>query len=271
MKNRISILGCGWVGFPLAKDLVKQGYSVNGSTTSPEKLELLKQQHIDSFLVQLAPNLVTNKKGFFECDTIIIAVPPKKDPEAYWIQMQSVIKAIETCKVKQVIYISSTSVYGNNNREENEETTAIPDTLSGKAIKLIEDQLFSNPNFKTTVIRFAGLVGPGRHPGRFLSGKKEISNGLGPVNLIHLDDCIGLISAVLRTEYFGRIINACAPDHPSRKDFYTLAAHMSGLVKPEFIDELKEWKIINSICVPHLLNYDFKIKDWKKWLLSSME
>ena len=32
-ENKIGVLGCGWLGFPLAKDLIKQGFKVKGSTT----------------------------------------------------------------------------------------------------------------------------------------------------------------------------------------------------------------------------------------------
>jgi len=56
------------------------------------------------------------------------------------------------------------------------------------------EQLFhENTNFQTTVIRLAGLIGPGRNPARFFAGKTNIPNGNAPVNLIHLDDCIGFI------------------------------------------------------------------------------
>mgnify|MGYP003615968040 CR=1 FL=1 len=40
---KISILGCGWLGFPLAQKLIETGYEVKGSTTSESKLEALKK------------------------------------------------------------------------------------------------------------------------------------------------------------------------------------------------------------------------------------
>ena len=40
-KETITILGCGWLGLPLAQTLVKEGYSVKGSTTTEDKLEVL--------------------------------------------------------------------------------------------------------------------------------------------------------------------------------------------------------------------------------------
>ncbi len=37
-KTDNSILGCGWLGKPLAVSLLDEGFNVKGSTTSEEKL-----------------------------------------------------------------------------------------------------------------------------------------------------------------------------------------------------------------------------------------
>ena len=51
--TKISILGCGWLGLPLAKALLEKGFSVNGSTTSTEKLSILENAGISPFLISL--------------------------------------------------------------------------------------------------------------------------------------------------------------------------------------------------------------------------
>ena len=38
-KKIIGILGCGWLGLPLAQQLVEDGHIVRGSTTQNSKLE----------------------------------------------------------------------------------------------------------------------------------------------------------------------------------------------------------------------------------------
>ena len=43
---QVSILGCGWLGLPLAKALIGEGYTVKGSTTTPAKLNLLKEEGV---------------------------------------------------------------------------------------------------------------------------------------------------------------------------------------------------------------------------------
>ena len=52
--KQISILGCGWLGFPLAKSLLQKGYMVSGSTTSVEKISVLENAGITPFLIELS-------------------------------------------------------------------------------------------------------------------------------------------------------------------------------------------------------------------------
>ena len=61
MMTQISILGCGWLGFPLAKALVSKGFSVKGSTTSDEKIAVLKNAGIEPFLIALSENKTSGK------------------------------------------------------------------------------------------------------------------------------------------------------------------------------------------------------------------
>ena len=51
--QKISILGCGWLGIPLAEALIKNGFSVSGSTTSIEKISLLQNLDVEPFLLSI--------------------------------------------------------------------------------------------------------------------------------------------------------------------------------------------------------------------------
>jgi len=262
-RTVISVLGCGWLGFPLAQQLAENGFFVRGSTTSTEKLKSLSEKNIDPFLVQFNPHYTSGRgKEFFNCDIIIVTIPPKKEYDLFLLQMQELSKIILEYRIPNTIFISSTGVYGDINTEVDEYSIPRPDTISGKSM-LAAEELFLGKAFQTTIIRFGGLIGPGRHPGRFFSGKKDIPNGKAPVNLIHLDDCIGIIEKVIQKDSWNKIYNACAPQHPSRKDFYTAAAADAGLPLPEFKDELQKWKIVKSRNTPEFLNYQFKC-DLKK-------
>ncbi|HEY0056398.1 MAG TPA: SDR family NAD(P)-dependent oxidoreductase [Pedobacter sp.] len=248
--NTISILGCGWYGFPLAVNLISKGFQVNGSSTTPEKLEILKAAGIISFQVSFEPDTEAYQPDFFNCDLLIISIPPKRSSGQSLLYPDKISRIKEAAilhKVPRVIFISSTSVYGDVDHELNENSPTSPATDSGKAIWEAEKLLMNQSNFKLSTIRFGGLTGPGRDPGRFFAGKKDIPNGKAPVNMIRLDQCIEVTNAIIEKDAFGYTFNACSSSHPPKKEYYKQAALKSGLEAPEFIDELNEWKIISSI------------------------
>lgn len=258
----ISILGCGWYGKALAVELVKKGINVKGSTTSAEKLAAIKADGIQPYLINLSPENKVIENDFFSCDILWISIPPKARAgkgSAYIDQISRLVGLISNYTIKQVVLISSTGVYGDNNSVMTELDEPNPDSESGRIMLEAESILKRETSFTTTVIRFAGLIGPGRDPGRFFAGKTGIPNGNAPVNLIHLKDCLGLSCSIIEEQAFGGIFNAVAPQHPSRDEFYTQASQRSGLEKPQFINESRNWKIIESVNVPRLLQYTYKV------------
>ncbi len=266
--KQISILGCGWLGLPLAKTLIGNGYKVKGSTTSETKIPALENFGINPFLVTLsAVESLTDENeidSFLENSKIlIIDIPPKLrsvSNETFVGKIQNFIPFIEKSTVKKVLFISSTSVYADSTSSLNitEETILNPITESGKQLLEAEELLLNNINFHTTILRFGGLIGEGRHPIHFLAGRKDIENPEAPINLIHQADCIGIIEAIIKRDFFGETFNAVAPFHPSRKEYYSQKAIEFHLPLPEF-DETKPsvGKLISGEKVGRLLKYNF--------------
>ena len=78
--TKISILGCGWLGLPLAKALLVKGFSVNGSTTSQEKLSILQNAGINPFLIQLDSKSVSGTiETFLQESTILVLEQNRKN------------------------------------------------------------------------------------------------------------------------------------------------------------------------------------------------
>lgn len=265
--NTISVLGCGWLGLPLAAHLVQQGYTVKGSVTQPEKLELLAQKGITPYQVEITDTSITSNdlSGFLESEVLIINIPPSRREDVvlyHQAQMTLLLEQVLKSSVKKVLFISSTSVYPDLNQEVTELENIQPTKESGKALLAVEKLLRSNKHLMTTIIRFAGLVGYDRMPGKFLAGKKNVENGTAPINVIHQDDCIALITGIIRQQAWGEIFNACADLHPTRKEFYTLAAAKAGLELPTFANTADpRFKIINSEKIKQRLDYSFKYPD----------
>ena len=109
-------------------------------------------------------------------------------------------------------------------------------------------------------MRFGGLYGGSRNPVTFLAGRKDLSNGNAPVNLIHRDDCIGILMAIIKQDRFGYIFNAVYPDHPLKRDYYKQQALNLQLDPPEYSkEESQEFKIINSVTIKEILEYEFTV------------
>lgn len=271
-RRKISILGIGWLGFPLAKKLIETGYDVKGSTTSESKLELLESNNIQPFQIELSENEIKgNIVGFLEnSEVLIIDIPPKlrSNPTENFVEkIKLLIAEVEKSTVKKVLFISSTSVYADAFPivEIDENTIPNSDSESGKQLVQTEDLLLSNNNFQTTILRFGGLIGEDRHPNpiKFLAGKKDIENPNAPINLIHQEDCIRIICEILnQVQYDSLVLNAVSPHHPTRKEYYTQKAIENNLTLPEFDESKKSLgKLINSKKVLEFLNYKFKRED----------
>ncbi|HEX6982551.1 MAG TPA: SDR family oxidoreductase [Balneolaceae bacterium] len=263
----ISILGCGWLGFPLARHLIAQSHSVKGSTTSPEKLEMLRKNDIRPFLIKLSPEL-KNADGvheFWNADVLVLNIPPGRRRENvlgfHTAQIRSISKAIADSPIELVIFVSSTSVYPNKPGVVIE-SDAVPGKAgreSGNALLEAEHILSQNTSFETTVIRFGGLIGYDRHPVKYLAGKKELERGKAPVNLIHRDDCIKIITQIINDNITGEVFNAVSDDHSTRKQYYSEAAKTLGLEPPKFRkDESSSYKIVSNEKLKLRLDYEFK-------------
>jgi len=261
IKNKtISILGCGWLGVPLANHFLEKGSTVKGSVTSEEKFGLLKDEGILPFRLVLSDTeVILDDPDFFNCYVLIISIPPRRIEgveQVFPSQIRRLIPFILKSGIQKVIFISSTSVYPDQNQLAHEKDISVPDKASGRALAEAENLLREQSGFKTTIIRFGGLIGADRNPARFLlKSTQPIANA--PVNLIHQDDCIGIISAIIKQELWGETLNACCPEHPMKKDFYEKAAKQSGLPLPVISEELAAFKTIDSSKLIRLLNYQF--------------
>lgn len=270
--KQISILGCGWLGLPLAKRLIENGNSVYGSTTSENKLPILKDAGINPFLVALESESVSENINAFlaESEILIIDIPPKlravnpdSEKKAFVEKIQNLIPFIEKSTVEKVLFVSSTSVYGDENDLITEETAPNPETESGKQLLLAEEILQKNQNFETTILRFGGLIGENRHPVKFLAGKENLENPDAPVNLIHQKDCIAIIEEIINQSKWNDIFNAAAPFHPIRAEYYTQKAIKQKLALPKFSSEKSNIKkVISSEKIESVLNYQFKLENY---------
>lgn len=255
---RISIFGCGWLGLPLAIQLTGR-YAVKGTARSSELVTELRQQGITPFIASATDKRVDVDTAFFECECLIITLPYRRQLEInyyYLKQLQHILTAIPDSLCPSIIFTSSTSVYPNDSQTWSEQKPILSFTERSKLLFETE-QLIMSSRFPSAVIRLAGLFGPNRFPGRFFNGQTDIKGGNNPINLVHLDDCIGIIRHVIEHDGFGRIWNACCPDHPIKKNFYHSAAIFSGQPAPQFCLDDAPYKVVDGSAISNDLAYKY--------------
>lgn len=263
----ISILGCGWLGLPLATYLTAHGHQVKGSTTSREKVTTLRSQNIEPFIIKLTPeiedpNAVSN---FWESDVLVLNIPSRTrgvdDPQYHLRQVQSAIKQVEDSSIQRIIFVSATSVYPPLPGVVTEDD-AIPGKAgrdTANALLKAENELLKNSAFQTTVVRFGGLVGGGREPIKYLTGKKNLPRANAQVNLIHQDDCVAIIDQIITQNINGEVFNAVCDEHPTRADYYKQKADQLNLTPPTFKpDDDKPYREISNNKLKNRLGYTFK-------------
>ncbi|HSY61952.1 MAG TPA: NAD(P)-binding domain-containing protein [Cytophaga sp.] len=251
---KISIIGCGWLGLPLAKHLAEEGHAVSGSTTRAERIMEIEAVGANAFQLKAENSkwLEVGLTDFLECDVLIIAIPPgtKRNPDSsHAEEVQSLMHVISDAKIniQKIIYISSTSIYKNSNRVVTEADVVEEADAENKILFRAEKYIQSGKIKDKIILRLGGLTGYDRMLARFFAGKSELAGGNEPVNLIHRDDVIAVILFLLKRESGSIVLNVCSPQHPSRKDFYTELCERFALVQPIFPEQLyADWKEIST-------------------------
>ncbi|MCE6988853.1 NAD-dependent dehydratase [Dyadobacter sp. CY323] len=271
-KKRISILGCGWLGFPLAQRLREKHstWEIKGSTTSFGKINVFVQHGIQAYLFDLNPGFPDDKvwvDSFFDSDLLIISLPPrltKRDEGFYMKQMEEVMSRVENSPVKEIIFISSTGIYPELNRVVVEEDVVTPEQSASREMVAAENLVQSlRPEKLVTILRLGGLLGYNRNPGKYVAGKKDMETGSIPVNYIHPDDVIGIVLTMLEKGFQNETFNIVAPMHPTRKEIYEDSCGRFGWEVPTFAepDQSPDFKVISNEKFNRHYDYDFKYPD----------
>jgi len=263
LKETIGVMGCGWLGFPLAKALLQLQYQVYGTTTSETKITALTNTGIHAFAIRLREAGIHGPVDEFltPIGTIVINVPPKlrgTQQENYVQKMQWLHRAIKKSSTRKLIFVSSTSVYGDVDGEVTEQTIPNPTTASGEQLLAAENMFRNDSDLQTTIVRFGGLIGPHRNPVNMLVRRKNLMNGGAPINLIHLDDCIAILKTIIVEGYWGELFNAVYPHHPPKATYYTEEAKRLGLLLPDYRPHTQQsGKIIVSQQLTAVKNFQF--------------
>ncbi|KMV73294.1 SDR family oxidoreductase [Rosenbergiella epipactidis] len=268
--KKIAIIGLGWLGMPLALALSQRGYDVQGSKTSEDGIVAARRCGISAVKLVTTPDIECDfeeLEQLMSVDTLIITLPASRSGdggEHYVNAVQNLVDSAIANGVKRVIFTSSTSVYGDQQGEMVEASPLLPVTPAGKRLVTLEQWLHQLPGIEVDILRLSGLVGPDRHPGRFLAGKKQLTHGNQPVNLVHLDDVIEAIALLLASPRSGTTFNLSAHQHPRRDEFYPFVAKQLGAEPPTFVaidPRTPAGKWVNGEAICRSLGFHYRYSD----------
>jgi nucleoside-diphosphate-sugar epimerase len=268
---KILLAGCGDIGCRTGLQLAAQ-FECHGLKRNPQTLpDFIKP--IAGSLTDLNSVQEVLAEGF---DVLVVTLTPGTfTPEAYQKSYvdgaATLVNAINNSEQKPrlVIWVSSTSVYGNNQGAwVDEQSPTAPQSFSGKLLLQAEEQISALP-CATIIVRFSGIYGSGRTRmlNQILAGKGRPSEPEQWSNRIHSDDCAGVLAHLIRCFDKGMKLDSlyvatdCAPvtQHDLRR-------WLAGQLNVELCDEIVEQKAIRRCSNQRLLQtgYQFIYPSYKE-------
>ncbi|WP_350628331.1 NAD-dependent epimerase/dehydratase family protein [Pseudoalteromonas sp. CAL260-MNA-CIBAN-0059] len=251
--NNLVVLGAGWLGSALCVNAQQAGWQVQGTHRSAVHEHDFERQ----FLLENGQltHQIDLQNAYWVC-----AIPPRsRHSESNYAQtLTAALTLAKKLNAKGFLLCSSTGVYDQEPGVYSESSDI--SCTNERQIKLYEaEEQVLEQNGK--VLRLAGLVGPNREPGRFIAGKELNTSAEQVVNMVHQQDVINAIFAVLEHWHQGQsIYNVVNPSHPCKRDYYAQKCQQHGGEMPRFTGaDTAERKVLGSAIEALGFSYQYAI------------
>ncbi len=245
---RVLIIGCGYVGIPLAAELVRLGHEVFGVRRSADADDEMKAAGITPLVADIS-NRDQLEKLPRDFDWVVNTVSSTQGGAAEYEQVylngtRNLIDWIGANPPKKFVYTSSTSVYGQTDGSSVKESSlAEPQSETSKILVQTEKVLIEatqQKQFPAVILRVAGIYGPERGHLflQYLRNEAKMSGqGERLINMIHRDDLVGAIIAALKSGRAGEIYNAVDDEPVAQIHFFRWLSETLGKYMPPFATE----------------------------------
>ena len=246
------IIGCGYVGLSVAQRWLEQGHAVSALTRSETHAKQFQKLGITPLMGDITQPDSLNELP--ESKTVLYAVgfdrsAEKSRSEIYVEGLNHVLTEIKQ-RTQKIIYLSSTSVYGQSAGEWVDESSVCEPERENGQICLEAELLFQQhglmPSGKPSetatavILRLAGIYGPGRLLARMLqlkAGEPLAGRPDAWLNLIHVEDIVNTIlkcdtDIQLESHY---LVSDSRPI--TRREYYETLARLVKAPLPQFAEE----------------------------------
>jgi nucleoside-diphosphate-sugar epimerase len=197
--GKIVILGCGYVGWVLARRLIARGDPVRATTTTEAKLTQLAALGADPLLLrQDVPEAFA--KAMQDAEVVVHLAPPASNVSAS--AMAKHIRASCDQGLRAYVYGSTTAAFGQPEDPSmwvDEMTKPVHLTPRGQA-RLDYESALREAGLPVRVLRIAGIYGPGRTLREQIERDALILfEGQPPTSRIHVEDLVRMIEAMMES------------------------------------------------------------------------
>jgi nucleoside-diphosphate-sugar epimerase len=280
---RVAIIGCGYVGVPLGAELVRQGHEVFGVRRGAGADAELKAAGIQPLHADITnPGDLAALPGPFDWIVNLVSSNRGGVEEYRRVYVQGTANLIEwmgKAPPKKFVYTSSTSVYGQTDGSMIKETSPTePASETGRLLVEAEKLLltaFKQKALPAVVLRVAGIYGTGRGHLflKYLADEAQIEGkGERLINMIHLEDLVGVIVAALKSGRPGEVYNTVDDEPVAQLTFLrwlseTLGKDMPRTATEDGNDQRKRaatHKKVSNRRLKMELGYHFKHPNFRK-------
>lgn len=220
---KIVIIGCGYVGKAVAKFWKNEGHVLTASTRFPAKITEI-QPYVHDVKVLTSFNIAEILQDQ-DVALLSMAPDPHSDYESTYLKTAESVVSHLPLSLKQILYTSSTSVYGEHEgREVNEDTPPRPNNPNGNILLQTEEILMqaASSRLHVCILRLGEIIGPGRtlHERlQRLAGKSMPGTGENMTNFSPLNDIVSGLNFAM-THSLNGIYNLCNDVHLRRRELY---------------------------------------------------
>ncbi len=236
--QEILIVGCGDIGSRTAQGLLAKGHTVYGARRNVGELpDGIKPVVLDVADAESWQSL-TLKPDFIVYSVAAGGFDEAAYQAAYAEGVANMLTWLKNTKQtpKHILFVSSTSVYGQGEGEEVDESTEPkPSGFAGR-VMLQAEQRLQKSKLPTTAVRFSGIYGPGRDMliRQVRQGRMAPEIPVMYSNRIHSDDCAGVLNHLIQYALEGHILDEVylATDQAS-EPIYEVMSWMADILQVE--------------------------------------
>lgn len=238
--GRFFCFGMGYSATALARRLMAEGWSVAGTSRSPDGVAALREQGIDAYSFDGSAPMDDAADILCDVTHLLSSVPPDgvtADP----VLQHHFDDIARMPNLKWAGYLSTTGVYGDRNGgwvdEDSAQEPTGPRGMRRAAAEARWLDLWWEEEVPVHLFRLAGIYGPGRNALETVkAGRAKRINKPGQVfSRIHVDDIVNVLLASFDKPHPGRAYNVCDDDPAAPEQVIAYACDLLGVERPTLV------------------------------------